>query len=282
MKAVVFPGQGSQVKGMGSDLFDSYPELIAKADNILNFSIKELCLNDPRNELTLTQFTQPALYVVCCLSYMNRFSKNNERPDYVSGHSIGEYSALFAAEVFDFETGLKMVKYRGKLMSEAQGGGMAAVIGLNKEQVMKVLNDNGLTSIDIANYNSLSQIVISGKKSEIESSGPLFEKAGAMMYVVLKVSGAFHSRYMADACEKFKSYLEQFEFSEPKIPVIANVDFKPYTKNNVKDNLGKQIVCSVQWVETIKYMQSMGVDQFEEIGPGKVLAGLIQRIQRGS
>ncbi|MBN2444025.1 MAG: ACP S-malonyltransferase [Spirochaetales bacterium] len=278
MKAYVFPGQGSQKKGMGEDLFDSYKDLVVKADNILGYSIRELCLNDPNDQLGQTQFTQPALYVVNALTYLKKKEETGILPDYVAGHSLGEYSALFAAGVYDFETGLKIVKYRGQLMSEAKGGGMAAVIGLEVNQIEKVLIDNSLTSIDIANFNSPNQIVISGRKEDIEGAKSVFEAAGAMLYLPLKVSGAFHSRYMNDAAENFKSYIEQFEFFEPKIDVIANVNALPYNKNSIEENLYKQITHSVQWLKSVLYMKEKGVTEFEELGPGKVLTGLIKKI----
>jgi trans-AT polyketide synthase/acyltransferase/oxidoreductase domain-containing protein len=282
MKAYVFPGQGSQAKGMGGELFDAYRDLVSKADAILGFSIKELCLNDQEGKLTQTQFTQPALFTVHALSFIRKKEETGSVPDFVAGHSIGEFSALFAAEVFDFETGLKIVRFRSQLMSEAKGGGMAAVIGLDSETVQKVLQDNNLYTIDVANYNSFKQIVISGMKADIDAAKSIFEKAGAMMYIPLNVSGAFHSRYMNDAGIKFKSFVEQFEFSQPKIPVIANINARPYEKGIVKENLSKQITDSVQWVASVQYMMNNGVSEFLEIGPGKVLTGLIQKIQKNN
>jgi trans-AT polyketide synthase/acyltransferase/oxidoreductase domain-containing protein len=280
MKAYVFPGQGSQKKGMGSDLFDSYNDLVSKADAILGYSIKELCLNDPDNQLGQTQFTQPALFVVNALTYLKKKEETSSAPDYVAGHSLGEYNALFAAGVFDFETGLKIVKYRGQMMAGAKGGGMAAVIGLNSGRIEQILRDNSLSSIDIANYNSDSQIVISGPKQDIEAAKSVFESSGAMLYVVLNVSGAFHSRYMNDAGNNFKSFMDQFDFSEPEIKVIANCTARPYDKDNVKENLYKQIFNSVQWLDSIRYMIERGVTEFEEVGPGNVLTRLIQKIQK--
>lgn len=164
MKVYVFPGQGSQSKGMGQGLFDKYPELTSKADKILGYSIKKLCLEDPDENLRYTQYTQPAIYTVNALMYLNKIAKTGEKPSFVVGHSLGEYNALYAAGVIDFETGLKIVKKRGELMSRAKGGGMAAVIGLREEEVRDVLKENGIESIDIANINSCSQIVISGPK----------------------------------------------------------------------------------------------------------------------
>ena len=162
MKTYMFPGQGSQARGMGGSLFDEFPELTDKADKILGYSIKELCLEDPRKELKNTQFTQPALYVVNALSYYKRIQETGETPDYVAGHSLGEFNALLAAECFDFETGLKLVKKRGELMSQATDGAMAAILNANREQVETLLKENGFKNVDIANYNAPLQIVISG------------------------------------------------------------------------------------------------------------------------
>ncbi|MBN2533154.1 MAG: ACP S-malonyltransferase [Spirochaetales bacterium] len=282
MKAFVFPGQGSQVKGMGGELFDLYQDLVSKADAILGYSVKDLCLNDTMNQLGQTQFTQPALYIVCALMYLEKIKKTGTLPDFVAGHSVGEYSALFAAGVYDFETGLKIIEYRGRLMSEAENGAMAAVIGLNASQIEKILSDNSLTAIDIANYNSAGQIVISGLRQDIEAAKPVFENSGAMLYIILNVSGAFHSRYMKNAGEKFNSFIEQFSFNEPEIKVIANVNARPYESNSVKENLSRQIVSSVYWLESVMYMMEQGVTEFEEIGPGNVLTRLIQKIKRGS
>lgn len=279
MKAYVFPGQGSQKKGMGADLFDSYAELVRQADAILGYSIKDLCVNDPDDKLSQTQYTQPALFTVCCMMYLKAIEDSGTIPDFVAGHSIGEYAALYAAGVFNFETGLKIVQYRSQLMSEAKGGGMAAIVGLNSEQVQQLIQERGLASIDIANFNSVSQTVISGPKADIEAAQAAFETAGAAMYIVLKVSGAFHSRYMKAAGQKFESFLQQFTFQAPQIKVVANVDAGLYTMDNIKQNLAIQIVSSVQWLKTIKYLLTNEVADFKEVGPGNVLTGLINRIK---
>lgn len=281
MTTYVFPGQGSQVKGMGDSLFAEFPDLVQKADDILGYSIKTLCLENPNEQLNKTEYTQPALYTVNALSYLKKSKDTDKKPDYVTGHSLGEYNALYAAEVFDFTTGLKLVKKRGELMSQATGGGMAAIIGLKSEDIQKVLKENNLTSITIANYNSNTQIVITGPKDAITSAEPFFVKAGAMMFIPLKVSGAFHSPYMEPAQKQFAEFLQGFTFSTPKIPVIANVNAKPYQANEIQSNLAQQITHSVQWTQTIEHLLAQGEKTFEELGPGKVLTGLIARIQKG-
>ncbi|SFJ70066.1 ACP S-malonyltransferase [Thermoflavimicrobium dichotomicum] len=278
MVTFMFPGQGSHVKGIGGTLFDEFPDYTAIADKVLGYSIKELCLYDPEKKLGKTQFTQPALYVVNALSYLKKVLETGRKPDFVVGHSLGEYNALFAAGAFDFETGLKLVKKRGELMGQARDGGMAAVIGLQDEKVEAILRENGFSTIDIANYNTPTQIVISGPLDDIEKAGDAFSEAGAM-YIPLNVSGAFHSRYMKAAQTEFERYLDQFTFSELSIPVISNCKARPYTYGELKTNLVKQIVHSVKWTESIRYLMGLGEMTFEEIGPGDVLTKLVQKIR---
>ncbi|MFS0873159.1 ACP S-malonyltransferase [Paenibacillus xylanilyticus] len=280
MKAYVFPGQGSQHKGMGGTLFDEFTDLIEQADEILGYSIKRLCLEDPDNQLGQTQYTQPALYVVSALSFLKKVQETGNKPDYVAGHSLGEYNALFAAGAFDFSTGLRMVKKRGELMSLVSGGGMAAVIGFTVEQIDRVLMENGLDAIDIANHNSPDQIVIAGLKTDILRAQPFFEEAGVGMYIPLNVSGAFHSRYMAESKRSFETYLESFEFSKLEIPVISNIYARPYKQRQVKNNLVQQIVSPVKWTDSIRYLMGLGEIEIEELGPGNVLTKLVTTIRR--
>lgn len=281
MVTYVFPGQGSQIRGMGGNLFSEFPDHVMKADEILGYSIAELCLKDPMEKLNQTIFTQPALYVVNALTYLKKLNETKKTPDFVAGHSLGEYNALFAAEVFNFETGLKLVKKRGELMNQVTGSGMAVVVGLKADEVQSVIHKYNLTDIAIANYNSYVQVVISGSKTMIESAGPLFNNVGAKMFQPLKVSGAFHSHYMDNAKQQFVEFLAGYSFSSPKIPIIANVNAKPYKIEEAKDTLANQINSPVQWTQTIEYLIKQGETVFEEIGPGKVLAGLISRIQKG-
>jgi trans-AT polyketide synthase, acyltransferase and oxidoreductase domains len=279
LTAYVFPGQGSQTIGMGAHLFDAFPEITAQADEILGYSIKELCLNDPARRLGLTQYTQPALYVVNALMYYQKLKETGKAPDYVAGHSLGEYNALLAAGVFDFGTGLRLVKRRGELMSAAVGGAMAAVIGLSGDKVAEVLRDSGMTGIDIANYNTPTQVVIAGRQADIAGAQAVFEAAGVGMYIPLNVSGAFHSRYMAEAKALFQAFLEPFDFRQPAIPIVSNVTARPYTATDLKRNLVEQITSSVKWTESIRYLLAQGDVMFEELGPGNVLTKLILAIR---
>ncbi len=280
MITYVFPGQGSQKKGMGEGLFEEFQDLTAKADAILGYSIKELCLEDPNNQLTQTQFTQPALYTVNAFTFLKKIKDADKKPDYVAGHSLGEYNAMFAGGAFDFETGLRLVQKRGQLMSQASGGGMAAVIGLDEDKINGIIETNGFKAISVANLNSPSQIVISGLKDDIEKARTVFEEAGAKMYIPLKVSAAFHSPYMEPAKNEFAEFINGFEFSELTIPVISNVHGRPYKQSDVKKNLIEQITHSVRWTESIRYLWGKGEMEFEEIGPGNVLSGLIRKIQK--
>lgn len=283
MRAFMFPGQGSQSRGMGGTLFDEFKEVTRKADQILGYSIEELCLENPRGRLGKTQFTQPAMYVVNALSYLKKRRDSAVTPDYLAGHSLGELNALLAAECFDFETGLQLVRKRGELMSQADEGAMAAILNATREEIETLLRENGLTNIDLANYNTPSQIVISGALDEIRKAESLFK--GNMIYHPLNTSGAFHSRFMTAAGEEFRAYLESFQFAEPKIPVISNVTAQPYQKGALADNLARQISSTVRWCESIQFLLQVARDssaeiQFEEIGTGDVLTKLLRTIKQ--
>ncbi len=280
-RVFLFPGQGSQAPGMGAELFPRFRDQVRTADEVLGYSIEQLCLEDPEGRLNLTQHTQPALYVVNALTWMQTLEDGAEAPAFAAGHSLGEYNALLAAGVFDFATGLRLVQERGRLMGEATGGGMAAIVGLDRRKIEDALRGNSLDSIDIANLNAPDQTVISGPKEDLDRAGPVFKDAGARMVVPLKVSAAFHSRYMKPAAESFARFLESFTFSRTAFPVVANVSARPYKDDEIPANLTEQIVSSVRWTESIDYLldQAPGAD-FEEVGPGKVLAGLLRKIQK--
>lgn len=277
--ACVFPGQGSQRKGMGEDVFDHYPSLVNEASEILGYSIKELCLNDPARKLNNTEYTQPALFVVNALSYLKLKEETRLVPAAVAGHSLGEFNALFAAGAMDFETGLMLVQKRGAIMAKMQQGGMAAVKGLSKKQIDAVIERHGLQALDIANYNTPNQIVLSGPRELINSSGAPFEAAGASMYFPLNVSGAFHSRYMLLAKEEFERFLQPFHFSPLQIPVVSNVEARFYEAGKIKSMLANQLVQPVRWTESINFLLAQGELIFKEVGPGDVLTKLIYSIR---
>jgi len=287
MLAFVFPGQGSQRRGMGQGLFDEVPEFLAKEreiDACLGYSIRTLCLEDPGNRLKETQYTQPSLYIVNALHYYREVANGGEKPSFLAGHSLGEYNALLAAGAFDLLTGLRMVQKRGELLSKVKNGGMAAVIGLNESQITRLLDENGLSALDVANYNSREQIVLTGMVSDINRAAPIFEKAGAKLYMPLFVSAAFHSRYMLDAATRFGEFLGTFSFSALRVPVISNVTGTPYPADDptatIRSLLTRQISSSVQWAESVRYMLAHGVTSFKELGSGDVLAQLVLRVQQ--
>lgn len=285
MLACIFPGQGSQTRGMGQALFEQIPEFRAaeaKVDSLLGYSVRQTCLEDPGGRLKETQYTQPCLYVVNALHYW-KAAAEGVRADYLAGHSLGEYNALLAAGAFDFLTGLKLVQKRGDLMARARNGGMAAVIGLSVERIAGLLRDHHLSGLDVANYNSPSQTVISGPIEDVRRAGPLFEKAGAQLYMPLTVSAAFHSRYMQEAGREFATFLGSVEFAPLKVPVVSNVTGRLYAEAGSAETpkvlLARQISEPVQWMQSVRFLTQLGVKEFRETGPGTVLRRLVQQIQ---
>lgn len=276
MNAFLFPGQGSQKKGMGGDLFKKYPSLMKEADEILGYSISELCLKDPNNQINHTLYTQPAIYVVNALYYYESIKKGPP-PDYAVGHSLGEYNGLLAAKVFDFKTGLLLVKKRAELMSQAKRGGMAAVIGLTKEEVDNIIKQDSLM-LEVANYNTDKQIVIAGDKAIIESAEEIFCDRGALSYVILSVSAAFHSSFMKPFSILYRKSLKEFKFETPSFPVISNVTARPHVAKELKENLSRQIFSPVRWQESINFLVQKGVKNFKEIGDSTVLSNMMKYI----
>jgi malonyl CoA-acyl carrier protein transacylase len=266
---------------MGADLCGRYPDWIATADAVLGYSLRDLCVDDPRGELAFTQFTQPALYAVNALTYRARMDDGGVVPDFVAGHSLGEYNALLAAGVFDFETGLRLVKHRGEIMSRVSGGGMAAVIGMEPRAIQELLDSTEAgRRLDVANFNSYDQTVIAGPKDDLAVVKEQFEAAGVRAYIPLNVSAPFHSRYMREAQTEFATFLHDISFTPPQIPVISNVSGKPYEGDLVRQTLSEQIGNSVRWLETITYLLAQPEPTFEEVGPGSVLTKLVAQIKK--
>jgi malonyl CoA-acyl carrier protein transacylase len=278
-RIAVFPGQGSQAVGMGKDLFDRFPEIVSTADRVLGYSVRELCLGDPQRQLGRTEFTQPALFTVNALHYLRHVADGAPVPDFVAGHSLGEYNALLVAEAFDFETGLRLVQKRGALMGAISGGGMAAILGLEAGRIPAVMAQSRVTTIDVANFNSITQTVLSGPTEDLERLGPAFEAAGGRVFPI-NVRTAFHSRYMRAVAQEFAAFLAGFRFAPLVVPVISNFTALPYRDDEIANNLIKQIDHSVRWVESVQYLLDEPEPDFVELGPGMVLARLIKEIRQ--
>ncbi|MEM9164074.1 MAG: ACP S-malonyltransferase [Cyanobacteria bacterium P01_F01_bin.4] len=269
----VFPGQGSQAIGMGADLADH--ELakgrFAEADKILGWSVLDVCQGETEL-LSQTLYTQPCLYVIECI-LSDLLKHQGHQPDLVAGHSLGEYSALYAAGVFDFATGLKLVKRRAELMSEAEDGAMAALMGFKRDELDATIA--ATEGVVLANDNNSSQVVISGTPDAVEA---VMNGVKSKRAVRLDVSGAFHSPLMADASTAFETVLSGVEFQTAQVPVMSNVDPTPSTDSPaLKARLTQQMTGSVRWREISLQLPEEGADTVVEVGPGKVLTGLIKR-----
>jgi [acyl-carrier-protein] S-malonyltransferase len=281
--AHVFPGQGSQSVGMGYKLYQSshkVREVFEEADEALKFPISRLCFDGPEEELRQTINAQPAIMLVsvACLRAASELN-NTMKPAFVAGHSLGEYTALVAANVLRFTDAIKLVRERGRLMQEAgqiKPGGMAAVIGLDEAALREICRESGA---EIANFNCSGQIVISGSKEAIARAAELAKARGARRVVPLQVSGAFHSSLMQPTVEGMAQAISQIKFNTPEVPIVVNSTAQPVTTAEaVKEELLRQLCHCVQWQPSVEYMLGEGVSTFIEIGPGQVLSGLIKRI----
>ncbi len=284
--AYVFPGQGAQQVGMGRDLYDNFESAKAifdQADEALGFPLSRLCFEGPEEELRQTINTQPAIVTVsfACLKAAQAVAGSNGMPSpaFVAGHSLGEYTALAAAGVLDFTDTVRLTRERGRLMHEAglkKAGGMAAIIGLDEKAVAEICDETDFT---IANINCPGQIVISGAKENLAKAVELAQAKGARRAIPLQVSGAFHSSLMEPAPSALAEVIAKLPFSEPQVPIIANTTGEPITTAEmIRAELPRQIRNCVQWQRSIEYMINNGVTSFIEIGPGRVLTGLIKRI----
>jgi [acyl-carrier-protein] S-malonyltransferase len=284
--AALFPGQGSQQVGMGAELAEAFPgarEAFERADEVLGFSLSRICWNGPEEELKQTQNAQPAILVHSYAAWSAVGDDLAGRVKYAAGHSLGEFTAYTAAGSLEFEDAVRLVRRRGELMAEAQEGTMSAIIGLDAAVVEDICGrisaEGGV--VVTANYNSPQQIVISGEVEAVRRVGELAREAGAKMVQPLAVSGAFHSPLMSDAQAGLQAELYKVSFRDPAFPIVSNVTAEPVSDaGRARKTLVSQLTAPVRWTQSVEWMAAEGISGFAELGPGKVLTGLLRRIDR--
>lgn len=281
--AFIFPGQGAQVVGMGKDLYEHYPaakKVFDTADKVLGKKVTKMCFEGPENDLKQTINTQPAIVTMSIAALEALKSKLNLTPHFTAGHSLGEYCAMFCSGVMNLKTTLLAIQKRATLMNKVNKGMMAAVLNAPEGSLEKALKEASKDSyVDVANYNSPVQVVLTGDEKAVNKAGELLMEAGARKFVPLAVSGAFHSKYLNDASKEFEQFAKELDLSSATIPVITNVDAAAtISAEDFRNKMPRQICSSVHWTQTIENMVKNGVDTFVEIGPGKVLAGLNRKI----
>ncbi len=286
--AYIFPGQGTQAVGMGKDLFDNFAaarEVFEAADDALGFSLSEMCFSGDENDLQLTANTQPAILTASVAAYQAARSEGLPEPDLVAGHSLGEYSALVAAGVLDFADAVRIVRKRGTYMQEAIPvgvGAMAAILGLDAEVVEAGCAEAAEGQVcSPANINSPSQVVIAGNAEAIDRACQILKERGAKRAIKLNVSAPFHCALMMPAQDRLSSDLSVLDYGNFIFPIVHNVDAKMNSdQSRVRENLTDQVSSPVKWLQSVQAMVSAGVGRFIEIGPGKVLTGLVRQIDR--
>ncbi|MBN2163292.1 MAG: ACP S-malonyltransferase [Pontiellaceae bacterium] len=282
-RAIVFPGQGSQVVGMGKDLADAIPEckaLFDQADQILGYDLTSICFEGPQEELNKSNHAQLGIFVASAAAFKAMELKLKLEFEVLAGHSLGEWTALYAAGVVSFEDCIKILRARGEFMQaacEENPGAMLAVMNVDGDVLIDISEKAGCY---VANFNSLGQTVLSGTAESIDKADGLCKEAGAKRAVRLPVAGAFHSPLMQPAADKMSAFLADVTLSAPNVPVLSNVTAGEHDASAIRDNMVKQITSSVQWVASVEKLVADGVEEIVECGPGKVLAGLIKRIDK--
>ena len=283
-RAIVFPGQGSQVVGMGKDLAEAIPEckaLFDQANEILGYDLEKICFEGPQEELNKSNNAQLGIFVASAAAFKAlELKQPGLEYDVLAGHSLGEWTALYVAGVVSFEDAIKILRARGEFMQaacEENPGAMLAAMNLDGDVLVKIAEEAGC---HVANFNSLAQTVLSGTAESIDKAEGLVKEAGAKRAVRLPVAGAFHSPLMQPAADKMNEFLADVELSEPSVPVLSNVTADVHQADAIRGNMVKQITSSVQWVASVQKLAADGVEEIVECGPGKVLAGLIKRIDK--
>ena len=281
--AFIFPGQGAQVVGMGKDLYEHYPaakKVFDTADEVLGKKVTKMCFEGPENDLKQTINTQPAIVTMSIAALEALKSKLNITPHFTAGHSLGEYCAMFCSGVMNLKTTLLAIQKRATLMNKVNKGMMAAVLNAPEGSLEKALKEASKEGyVDVANYNSPVQVVLTGDEKAVNEAGELLMEAGARRFVPLAVSGAFHSKYLNEASKEFGEFAKKLDLSSASVPVVTNVDASATIgAEDFRSKMPRQICSSVHWTQTIENMVKNGVDTFVEFGPGKVLAGLNKKI----
>lgn len=285
--AILFPGQGAQQVGMGRDLAEAFPAcraLFDEANSVLGFDLAQICFDGPVEELTRSNYAQPAIFVVSAAAYAAVQERAPHlQPELLAGLSSGEWAALYAAGAVSFADTLRVLEARGRFMQaacEQTAGGMLSVIGLTVEQLTPLAEACG---VQLANLNSPEQTVLSGPVAGIERAAVAAKEAGAKRALPLNVAGAFHSRLMEPAARELAEFLEDIHIDTPRVPVVANVTGRPFDSvADIRRLMVRQVTESVQWVEGVRWMSTAGVEQWIECGPGKVLSGLVKRIDKAA